>query len=296
MELLKLLTSLDLMNNLAFLAVDFSGVISATAVVGGTGIIIGILLGIAAKKFEVEVDEREVIILDLLPGANCGACGYPGCDGCAAAIASGKAPADACTVASSDVHVRIADVIGSQVEESVKKVAFVMCAGTDDKARNKLNYYGIKDCREAAHTPGAGPKQCNYGCMGFGSCVRVCKFDAIHIVDGIALVDKEKCTACGMCVTECPKNIIELVPYEDTGHLVRCHSNDKGKDVKAACDIGCIGCKLCEKACQYDAVHVNDFLAKIDYEKCVNCGECAKKCPTKVILSEFVNQDKVMMA
>lgn len=296
MNLINILANLNIVNSLPILAVDLSGVISATAMVGGTGVIIGILLGIAAKKFEVEVDEREEIILNLLPGVNCGACGYPGCDGCAAAIASGKAPANACTVASSDVHVEIADVIGAEVEATDKQVAFVMCAGTDDKTRNKLNYYGIKDCREAAETPGAGPKECNYGCMGFGSCVRVCKFDAIHIVDGVALVDKEKCTACGMCVTECPKNIIELVPYEETGHFVRCYSNEKGKNVKSACDIGCIGCKLCEKACQYDAVHVTDFLAKIDYDKCVNCGECAKKCPTKVILSEFVDQEKVMMA
>lgn len=295
MNLINLLINLDIISNLPILAVGASGVVSATVMVGGTGIVIGILLGLAAKKLEVEIDEKEGIVLELLPGVNCGACGYPGCDGLAAAIASGKAPANACTVANSDTHLKIADVMGSEVEATARQVAFVMCAGTEDKTRDKLNYYGEQDCRKAYETPGNGPKQCNYGCMGYGSCVRVCQFDAIHIVDGIALVDKEKCTACGLCVDECPKDIIELIPYEGTGHFVMCYSNDKGKDVKGSCDIGCIGCKLCEKACQYDAVHVTDFLAKIDYDKCVNCGECAKKCPTKVILSEFVDQEKVMM-
>lgn len=285
---------LNLLNSLPVLATGASGIINATLMVGGTGIIIGILLGIAAKQFHVEADEKEEIVLGLLPGVNCGACGYPGCDGLAAAIATGEAPANACTVANSDTHAEIAGVMGSEVELTEKQVAFVKCAGTEDKTRRKLKYFGLQDCRDAYRSTNSGEKECSYGCMGYGSCVRVCAFDAIHIVDRIAIVDKEKCTACGLCVTECPKDLIELVPFEDTGHFVVCNSHHKGKDVKKACDIGCIGCKLCEKACQYDAVHVNDFLAKIDYDKCVNCGECAKKCPTKVILSEFVDQEKVV--
>lgn len=283
---------MNIISTLPILVTSASGIITASLIVGGTGIVIGILLGIAAKKLEVDVDEKEEIVLNLLPGVNCGACGYPGCDGLAAAIATGRAPADACTVANSETHSEIAEIMGLSVEASEKKVAFVMCAGTSNKTRDKLNYYGTWDCRKAYETPGNGPKECNYGCMGYGSCVNVCKFDAIHIVDGVALVDKEKCTACGMCVEECPKNIIELIPCEDRGHFVRCYSNSKGKDVKKACDIGCIGCKICEKVCEYDAVHVSDFLARIDYDKCVNCGACAEKCPTKVILSEFVDKEK----
>lgn len=267
---------------------NFQDIFNATAVVGGMGIAIGLLLGLAGKVFQVETDEREELVLELLPGINCGACGYPGCDGCAAAITSGDASANACTVASSDTHVKIADLMGTKVETTVKQVAFVKCAGTSEKTRDKYNYNGIMDCRKAFEVPGHGPKQCVFACTGYGSCVRVCSFDAIHIVDGIALVDKEKCTACGLCIEECPKDLIELVPYDETGHFIRCNSTDKGRDVKKACDIGCIACKLCEKACGYDAVHVNNFLAKIDYEKCVNCGECAKKCPTNVILSEFI--------
>lgn len=273
-------------NSFPILAMSFAGVGIATLLISATGILIGIFLGVAAKKLEVEVDDKEQAVRDLLPGNNCGACGYPGCDGLAQAIAAGTAPCNACPVANSKIHSEIADVMGIQVEEKEKQVAFVKCAGTCDKTKVKYNYYGIQDCKKAAFTPGRGPKQCGYGCTGFGSCVKVCQFDAIHVVDGIAVVDKEKCTSCGLCVKECPNNLIELVPYE-TGHFVRCNSKDKGKDVKAACSIGCIGCMMCVKVCEFDAVKVEDNLARIDYSKCTNCGKCAAKCPTKVILSEL---------
>lgn len=291
MNLLNIISNMSFINSFTFLTISVPGVFGATALVGGVGAVIGILLGIAGKKLEVPVDEKLEVVLDLLPGVNCGACGYPGCDGLAKATVEGKAPANACTVANSDTHKQIAEVMGTNVEATEKQVAFVKCAGTCDKTKNKLSYYGLQDCRKAALTPGEGPKQCNYGCMGYGSCVKVCQFDAIHIVDGIALVDKEKCTACGLCIEECPKDLIEFVPY-NTGHFVQCNSRDKGKDVKKACSIGCIGCKLCEKACDYDAVHVTDNLALIDYDKCTNCGECAKKCPTKVILSQLLPKEE----
>jgi Na+-translocating ferredoxin:NAD+ oxidoreductase RNF subunit RnfB len=288
MNLFSLIDNLSVLNNLPALSINLLGVGKATALVSIVGAAIGIFLGVAAKKFEVEVDEKEQEVRELLPGNNCGACGYAGCDSMAQAIAKGEAPVNGCPVANSETHAKIAEVMGTSAEVADKKVAFVKCAGTCDKTKLKYNYYGIDDCKKAAVAPGGGPKQCTYGCTGFGSCVKVCQFDAIHVVDGIAIVDKEKCTSCGLCIAECPKNLIELVPY-NTNTFVRCNSNDKGKDVKAACSIGCIACKMCEKACQFDAVHVNDNVAKIDYSKCTNCGECAKKCPTKVILSELVN-------
>lgn len=268
------------------LTVSMAGVGIATLLISATGIIIGLFLGVAATKLEVEVDEKEQAVRDLLPGNNCGACGYPGCDGLAQAIAAGAAPCNACPVANSQIHSQIAEVMGTEVEEKERQVAFVKCAGTCDKAKVKYHYFGIKDCKKAAVAPGRGPKQCGYGCTGFGSCVKVCQFDAIHIVDGVALVDKEKCTSCGLCIKECPNNLIELVPYE-TGHFVRCNSKDKGKDVKTACSIGCIGCMMCVKVCEFDAIKVVDNLAHIDYDKCTNCGKCAAKCPTKIILSEI---------
>jgi len=263
-------------------SVNFNDIAVATGVVSILGLVIGLFLGLASRKLEIVVDEKEAKIRELLPGANCGGCGYAGCDACAKAIAEGAASANACPVASHEVHMEIAKVIGGSVEATEKKVAFVNCTGTCDKSKINSAYYGPKDCKLAAGIGGNGSKGCSYGCMGFGSCVKVCAFDAIHIVDGIAVVDREKCTSCGMCVAECPLNLIELVPYR-AKTMVACSSHDKGKDVKTVCTIGCIGCKLCEKACEYDAVHVNDNLAKIDYDKCTNCGACVKACPVKVI-------------
>ncbi|TAH65904.1 MAG: 4Fe-4S dicluster domain-containing protein, partial [Anaerolineaceae bacterium] len=261
------------------------GIGIATGVVSIIGLLIGLFLGLASKRLEVPVDETEEKVRELLPGANCGGCGYAGCDACAKAIAIGEAAADVCPVASSDIHLQIAEVMGSTVEAAEKMVAYVNCAGTCDKSKTNSNYYGPKDCKLAAGVGGNGSKACSYGCMGFGSCVKVCAFDAIHVIDGIAVVDKEKCTACTMCVAECPINIIEMVP-EKARTEVACSSFDKGKDVKTVCSIGCIGCKLCVKACEYDAIHVVDNLAKIDYSKCVNCSACVKVCPTKVIMEQ----------
>ena len=165
-----------------------------------------------------------------------------------------------------------------------KMVAFVKCKGTCDKANVQYNYYGMDDCvKIAAAVPGAGDKACSYGCLGSGSCVKACQFDAIHIVDGVAVVDKEKCVACGACAAVCPRHLIDLVPYK-AEHLVQCNSHDKGADVKKKCDAGCIGCTLCTKQCEADAIHMDNNVAVIDYEKCTNCGKCAEKCPAKVIL------------
>lgn len=272
-----------LTGNLVVLAsISFKGIAIATGVVSILGLLIGLFLGLASSKLAVPVDEKESMIRELLPGANCGGCGYAGCDACAKAIAQGVASANVCPVASHDVHIEIAKVIGSSVESVEKQVAYVKCAGTCDRSKRNSNYYGPKDCKLAAGIGGNGSKGCGYGCMGFGSCVKACAFDAIHIVDGVAFVDNEKCTSCGMCAAECPIGIIEMVPYK-AKTWVACSSHDKGKDVKPVCSIGCIGCKLCEKACEYDAIHVNDNLAKIDYSKCTNCGACVKACPVKVI-------------
>lgn len=280
----NIIAATDMFNRLSvvFAAISYKDIAVATGVVSAIGLLIGLFLGLASSKLEVPVDEKEAMVRELLPGVNCGGCGYAGCDACAKAIAIGEAPANACPVASHEIHVEIAKVIGGSVEATEKQVAYVNCVGTCDKTKINSTYYGPKDCKLAAGIGGNGSKGCGYGCMGFGSCVKVCAFDAIHIVDGVALVDKEKCTSCGMCVAECPIKIIELVPQK-ARTLVACSSHDKGKDVKTVCSIGCIGCKLCEKACEYDAIHVKDNLAKIDYSKCTNCGACVKVCPVKVI-------------
>lgn len=264
---------------------EIMAVVAAAAVIGITGLLIGLLLGIAGKKFAVEVDEREANVRELLPGNNCGGCGFAGCDALAQAIAKGEAPTNGCPVAGAEVAKKIAEIMGEVAGETVREVAFVKCNGTCDKANVKYHYYGVQDCQKASMVPGGGEKSCSYGCMGFGSCVKACPFDAIYIVDGVAKVDKEKCKACKKCIAVCPRNLIELVPY-DSKVKVACSSKDRGPVVKKVCDTGCVGCKLCEKNCNFDAVHVEDNLAKIDYEKCKNCGLCAMKCPSKIILKE----------
>ena len=251
-----------------------TGIIIAAAVVGILGILIGIFLGIASEKFKVEVDEKEILVRNELPGNNCGGCGYAGCDALAKAIAAGQAEVGACPVGGASTVEKIGAIMGVAGGTAEKKVAFVKCKGTCDKTKVQYNYYGVDDCKKVSVVPGAGEKACTYGCMGYGSCVKACAFDAIHVVDGVAVVDKEKCVACGKCVSSCPNHLIELVPYK-AEHLVQCSSHDKGKDVKSVCESGCIGCTLCTKQCEFDAIHMEDNLAVIDYEKCTNCGKCA---------------------
>ena len=259
-----------------------TGILIAVAVVAGVGIVIGILLGVAGEKFKVEVDEKEIAVRELLPGNNCGGCGYPGCDGLAAAIAKGEMPPSACPVGGEAVAAKISEVMGVENAENTRYVAFVKCAGDCEKAKNVYEYVGPRDCKLAQNNPNNGPKACTYGCMGYGSCVKACPFDAIHVVNGIAVVDKGKCKACGKCVAVCPRHLIEIIPYK-SNYTVNCSSNDKGKDVMSVCSVGCIGCMLCTKQCEFGAITVENNIAHIDYSKCTGCGKCAEKCPKKII-------------
>ena len=190
---------------------NITAILIAAAVIAVAGIIVGIGLGLFGEKFKVEVDEKEVAIREELPGNNCGGCGFAGCDALAKAIAEGKAPANACPVGGAPVGEKIAAILGVSAGAAEKKVAFVRCKGTCDKVKTLYNYEGIDDCAKASVVPAGGPKACSYGCTGFGSCVKACQFDAIHVVDGVAVVDKEKCVACGKCVATCPKGLIQIV-------------------------------------------------------------------------------------
>lgn len=270
------------LSTLSLASISVKGVIIAGSVVGGTGLLIGLLLGLAAKKLSVKVDERIEQVRECLPGSNCGGCGFAGCDACAEAIVKGDAPINACA---GGRHADIAAIMGAEAGESIKQVAFVKCSGTCDKTSVKYRYIGIADCKKLALIPGHGEKQCIYGCMGYGTCVKVCQFDAISIVNGVAKVNPYKCTACGICIKNCPNHLIELRPF-DPGHdvyAVGCSSHDKGKDVKAKCSVGCIGCGICAKQCENGAITVENNVAHIDHTKCTGCGKCAEKCPMKII-------------
>ena len=259
-----------------------SGILIAAAVVGGTGIFIGLLLGFAGEKLKVEIDQLELDVRAALPGNNCGGCGYPGCDGLAKAIAEGHAAVNKCPVGGAPVAEKIAALMGSDAGESIHQIAYVMCGGTCEVAKETYKYTGVEDCTVMPFVPNGGAKACTYGCMGYGSCVKACQFDAIHIVNGIAVVDMQMCKACGKCIEICPRKLIELIPYE-APVVVNCSSKDKGKDVKAVCSVGCIGCGICEKQCDFDAIHVKNNIAHIDYHKCTGCGKCIEKCPSKII-------------
>lgn len=265
-------------------------ILNPMLVLGGLGFIFAVLLSIASQVFAVKIDPKVDEVRNALPGANCGACGYPGCDGLANAIVEGKAPVTACSVGGQVVAESLASIIGVNAANMERNVATVLCQGDCDKAKDKYIYDGIKDCR-AENILQGGSKACTYGCLGCGTCMDVCPFDAIYMENGIAVVDKDKCTACMKCIDVCPKSIIELVPY-DNQYVVKCKSVDKGKEVRSNCTIGCIGCQICVKNCPVDAFTFENNLAKINYQVCINCGICASKCPTKAIFSNKENQEK----
>lgn len=246
------------------------------------GAAIGILLAVASKAFAVPVNEKAEHITELLPGANCGGCGYSGCAALAEAIAEGKAKPNACAVGGDAVAKEIAKYMGVESEKLERMHAQVKCNGCEGVAKHKFVYEGVHDCK-AAMQLGGGSKTCPNGCLGLGTCEAKCPFGAIKVVNRIAKVDKEKCRACGLCVASCPKNIIRLVPY-DAKYSVNCVSTEKPIVKKNYCDTSCIGCKLCEKNCAQGAITVTNFVASIDYSKCVSCGVCVGKCPRKIIV------------
>ena len=251
------------------------------AVITVIGIIVGAGLVFTGKKFYVKVDEREAAVRECLPGNNCGACGFAGCDAAAAAIVAGDAPVNVCPVGGSVVAQRIGGIMGENAEAVERKVAFVRCKGTCEVTKNQGEYIGIRDCRTAVLS-GMNLADCDYGCIGLGSCVEVCPQNAISVVDGVATVNEKRCVGCGLCVKTCPKNLIELVP-ESKLIRVQCSNKDKGPQVKKVCQAGCIGCSLCVRQCESGAITVNTNLAHINYEACTQCGKCAEKCPAKVI-------------
>ena len=256
-------------------------ILIALAVVGGVGLIAAALLALFSHFFGVEQDKREKALRECLPGINCGACGYKGCDDYASAMAEGKADPNLCIPGAERTATELADILGVAVGEIKDVVAFVHCNGTCEATSKKMIYDGIQTCRAASAIYG-GPNSCNYGCLGLGDCAAACPANAICVDDGIARVNSSLCLGCGLCVDTCPKKIISLVP-QDTNSVVICSSKDKGAVARKLCSNACIGCKKCEKTCPEGAIKVVDDLATIDYEKCTGCGACHEACPVKCI-------------
>lgn len=258
-------------------------IVSTIIIVTTLGLIVGIFLTIASKKLEVEENETLNKIKECLPGINCGGCGYAGCDSLANAIFNNEAVGNECVVGGKKIADMIATITGKSVSESNKKVAFVHCNGNCDNVKKVYNYVGEKSCALVFSLANNGEKSCRFSCIGYGDCVKACQFNAISIVNGVAVVDNNNCVSCSKCINVCPAKIIELVDFNKK-HLVRCNNKDKGSVAKNNCQVACIGCKICEKNCPKEAIKVNDNLAKMNYEKCDDCGVCAEKCPQKVIM------------
>lgn len=259
-------------------------IVYSVVALAGLGLVFGILITFASKKFEVQKDERVGKITELLPGANCGGCGYAGCGAYAQAIVDGNAEPNLCNSCPSENLGKIAGILGVEIKASEPVKAYVMCCGNSENTTEKYLYDGVKNCVSAMKISG-GFKSCIYACLGFGNCADVCANSAIKITDGVAEIIGEKCGGCGACVNACPKGLIKLVPIS-AKYVVKCSSKDKGIDTKNSCKAGCISCKICEKNCPNDAIHVENNVAVIDYRKCISCGICKEKCPRHIIVEK----------
>ena len=260
---------------------EWTDIVIPAAIFAGLGLIFGAALAIASRIFAVHEDERVGKITEALPGANCGGCGFSGCAAYAEAIVKGEAAPGLCLACSAEGARTISEVMGVPVVENKPMRAQVMCSGKSGVAHKKYHYVGATDC-VAAERLGGGDKCCPNGCIGLGTCAAACPYDAIAVVHGLAVVDAGKCRGCGVCVSNCPKHIIRMIPAAAT-HWVACLSVENGKKTREQCDAGCISCRLCEKACEHDAIKVDNFVAAIRYDKCVGCGACADKCPRHII-------------
>ncbi len=259
-------------------------ILTALLVVAVIGLIAAIVLVLASRFFAVKVDERESKIRACLPGANCGACGFAGCDSYAKALVNDGVKTNLCIPGAQGVVEQISEILGVAVVEGElkeKSVAVVHCNGTCDAAPKKAIYDGIKSCFAATVLYG-GANACNYGCIGCGDCADVCFSDAICIVDGVARVDSRLCIGCGKCAKTCPKGVITLVPVTSK-QVVLCNNPEKGAVARKNCKNACIACKKCELNCPEKAITVTNNLAKIDYDKCTACGTCVENCPVHCI-------------
>ena len=262
-----------------------NSILLAVGIFLGLGLISSVLLVVLSRSLAIPEAEEVQQVRNVLPGINCGVCGYSGCDGYAKACAEDKIVPNRCIPGGADVSRAISEITGVASGGMSEQVAWVHCRGNFSARRKKYEYRGIRTC-VAVNTFYRGDATCNYGCLGMGDCVKVCAYDAIHVIDGVAIVDPDKCTGCLMCTKKCPKNLIHPTP-KATLPKVSCMSHATGKETRLACKNGCIACMRCEKVCEFDAIHVINNLAVVDNDKCTRCGKCVEACPVKVIRWSF---------
>jgi electron transport complex protein RnfB len=267
--------------------VPITTVYATLFVLAGLGIVFGVALAIIAARFVVKADPKVEQVRETLPGANCGACGFAGCMGYAEAVVGNPDVAvSMCAPGKAAVAEKIANITGKKAEKVDPKIARVFCQGGNSLSQRKFIYTGVQDCAAAVLAAG-GDKSCEYGCLGYATCMRACPFNAITMSpDNLPIINPEKCTACGKCVAACPKQVIELA-LASKAVVISCHSKDKGIDVKKKCQVGCIACGICVRTCPVDAIKVDNNLARIDHSKCIVCGLCTKKCPTNAIFDHI---------
>lgn len=268
--------------------------IPAVASLGSVALTLGLIIFYVSKKFYVEEDPMVVIVNDILPGVNCGACGYPSCGQFAEVLVETKDSSMSCPVGGADLASQLGTTLGITMAEPKPITAVVLCQGDNDTAKQTAEYLGIQDCWAATQTY-VGPKQCHYSCIGLGSCIAFCDFDAMRLENGLIVIDKDRCTGCAACISACPTSVLVMQEKKAERYFIACNSHDKGAATKKACDAGCIACQKCVKVCEDDAIVIENFLARIIQEKCTACGKCIEVCPTKVnciVLERDLNEVK----
>ena len=260
----------------------------AIAILGTLGALFGAVLAVASRIFHVELDPREEAVRACLAGANCGGCGYPGCDAYAAAVVRGDAPCNQCVAAPSEAREKIAQIMGADSTGAEARVAFVPCSGREGVAEPRFHYDGPQDCQAAMLFGGKSNKLCSFACLGLGNCVRACRFGAMKLDHGVAVVDRDACVGCGACRDACPKKIIQMLPASQRV-MPACSNRTRGLSVTKICKAGCIGCKKCERECPAGAISVVDCLAVVDPSLCTQCGHCVDAC-TRHVIVELVSR------
>ncbi|MBN1278623.1 MAG: Fe-S cluster domain-containing protein [Chlorobium sp.] len=253
----------------------------AVSSLGAVALALGIIIHYVSKKFHVEDDPTVKLVNGILPGVNCGACGFPSCGQFAEVLVETRNPAMTCPVGGADLAAKLGETLGMAMAEPKPQTAVVLCQGNNDVARQSAEYLGIQDCW-AATQAFAGPKQCRYSCLGLGSCIAWCDFGAMRLENGLIVIDKDLCTGCAACIPACPTGVLVMQNKQAARYFIACNSHDKGAGTKKACDAGCIACQKCVKVCEDNAIVIDNFLARIVQDKCTACGKCIEVCPTKV--------------